>query len=74
MRILADENVARSVVEALIGSGHDVSWIAERAPGSADTEVLQIALAEKYFLLTHDKEFAVQAAASGPVRSNSFEA
>jgi predicted nuclease of predicted toxin-antitoxin system len=62
MRILADENVAGSVVRALIASGHDVTWIAELAPGSTDSEVLKNAVAEKRLLLTHDKEFAAKAA------------
>ncbi len=58
MRILADENVAGSVVRALTDGGHAVKWVTEVASGSTDRQILEMAIAEKRLLLTHDKEFA----------------
>jgi hypothetical protein len=43
VNILADENIARLVVDGLKELGHHVLWIAELAPGIADTEVIKIA-------------------------------
>jgi hypothetical protein len=36
MRILADENFPRLIVEAVRSAGHDVAWIRAEAPGSTD--------------------------------------
>jgi predicted nuclease of predicted toxin-antitoxin system len=62
VNILADENIARLVVDGLKELGHHVLWIAEMAPGIADTEVIKIAKKEQCFLLTADKAFAAIAA------------
>ena len=35
-KMLANEKVAAEVVSALRADGHDVSWISEVRPGSAD--------------------------------------
>lgn len=40
MRLLADEGIERSVVDALRGLGFDVLWIAERQSGLSDRQVL----------------------------------
>lgn len=57
MRILANENVADEIVNALRVQGHDVAWIAMDAPGASDREVLQRAAAEDRIVLTFDKDF-----------------
>ena len=57
MRILANENFPKEAVEALKERGHDVFWIREEKPGISDSEVLQIAQAEKRLLITFDKDF-----------------
>src|SRR6266545_7350801 len=57
MRILADENVAGEIVEALRQRGHDVGWIRADAPGSADSEVLRRAASEERIVVTFDKDF-----------------
>ncbi len=41
MRLLANENVARAVVLALRGRGHDVAWAHEDSPGRPDESVLE---------------------------------
>ena len=57
MRICASENIPEDCVSRLRQSGHDVSWIRETAPGSADSDVLARALAEDRLLTTFDKDF-----------------
>jgi predicted nuclease of predicted toxin-antitoxin system len=57
MKIVADEGVDRQVVEALRGENHDVTYIAELAPGISDEEVLQLANERDALLLTTDKDF-----------------
>ena len=57
MKLLADENVDRPIVERLRQSGYQVKAIAEIAPGATDEEVLSIALRERAVLLTADKDF-----------------
>lgn len=57
MRFLANENIPRKVVDALRAAAHDVAWIAEDAPSTADTEVLERAKREARVVLTFDKDF-----------------
>ncbi|MBI4728355.1 MAG: DUF5615 family PIN-like protein [Acidobacteria bacterium] len=57
MRLLADENIPRVVVEALRAGGHDVVWVRVEAPGATDLEVARRAAREDRVLLTQDKEF-----------------
>jgi predicted nuclease of predicted toxin-antitoxin system len=57
MRLLADENIEREFVEALRDADFDVISVRESFIGSADDEILQIALAEKAVILTYDTDF-----------------
>lgn len=57
MRILANENLPRAVVEELQRRGHDVKWIRRECPGATDPEVLALASAEERLVLTFDKDF-----------------
>ena len=57
MRLLADENIPRRMVEALRSHGHDVAWVCSDAPGSADSSVLAAARCDGRVLLTFDKDF-----------------
>ena len=57
MRILANENFPRQLVDSLRKEGHDVSWIRTEAPGSSDPEVLARAQAEGRIVATFDKDF-----------------
>ena len=57
MRLLADENVPRSAVEAMRRAGQDVRWIREDAPGEFDAAILSRAVEEARILLTFDKDF-----------------
>ena len=56
MRYLMDENMYGDVVAQLRNSGHDVAWIAEDSPSTADPNVLARALREDRVLVTFDKE------------------
>jgi len=57
MRILADENISRSLIAALRVNGHDVLSVKESLRGGKDTEILARAQAEGRIVLTHDKDF-----------------
>ena len=57
MRFLADENFPHAAVVALRDRGHDVSEVAESAPGTPDARVLDVAAAQSRLLLTFDKDF-----------------
>lgn len=57
MKLLADENVERPIVASLRAHGHQVTSIAELAPGITDTEVLELANQEEELLVTADKDF-----------------
>lgn len=54
---LADEKFPGLAGRSLRDAGHDVSWVREDAPSSADEAVLARAIAEKRVLLTFDKDF-----------------
>ncbi len=57
MRILANENVPKCAVVDLRSQGHDVAWMGEDAPSTADEFVIGRAMAEDRVLLTLDKDF-----------------
>jgi predicted nuclease of predicted toxin-antitoxin system len=57
MRILADENIAGAIIEALRDIGHDVAWVLADAPGSSDQDILRRATQEGRVLLTFDTDF-----------------
>lgn len=57
MRLLADENVPRLVVEFMCSCGYDAIWVGKEAPGISDREVLSLATAEKRTLITFDTDF-----------------
>lgn len=57
MRILANENVTRSVIDGMRANGHDVLSVKESLRGEQDEAILARAQAEKRIVLTHDKDF-----------------
>lgn len=57
MNLLCDEGVERQIVEALRASGHQVTYVAEMAPGVSDDDVLELATEEDALLITSDKDF-----------------
>lgn len=65
MRLLADQNVARSVVDTLRSGGYDVEWVQESQPGRSDPALLQYAVSEERVILTFDKDFGTLAFNTG---------
>lgn len=57
MKILADENVPGAAVAALRSAGHDVIWVSEEGPETAEDDVLSRASEEARLLVTFDKDF-----------------
>jgi predicted nuclease of predicted toxin-antitoxin system len=57
MRLLADENVSRLVVERLTAAGFDITWIGSAHSGASDEDVLEIARRESRILVTEDRDF-----------------
>jgi len=57
VRIVADENVDKEIVDRLRGDGHDVVYIAEADPGTDDQAVLDRSRQDDRVLLTADKDF-----------------
>lgn len=64
-RLLADENVPASAVDALRRAGHDVTWVHDDAPGTRDPAVLARAQSEARVLITFDKDFGELAFRAG---------
>ncbi|MGE3311762.1 MAG: DUF5615 family PIN-like protein [Limisphaerales bacterium] len=61
LQICADENFPGQAVHALRENGHDVLWMAEQGPRTADVDVLALADAEGRLLVTFDKDFGEMA-------------
>ncbi len=57
MRLLADENFPRPIVEALRADGHDVRWARTDCAGWKDVVLLDRAESEARIVLTLDKDF-----------------
>lgn len=57
MRILADENLPRPIVEVLRKRGHDVVWARMDCPGLKDRALLERAEADERVVFTLDKDF-----------------
>ena len=58
MRILADENIPRGVVAALLAVGHEVTWAVDIGRRAADAEHLATALSGNMAILSEDADFA----------------
>ena len=57
MRILADENFPRPIVENMRKQDHDVLWARTDCPGLKDRTLLERAEADGRVILTLDKDF-----------------
>jgi predicted nuclease of predicted toxin-antitoxin system len=57
MRLLADENFPKPIVEVLRASGHDVLWARTGCRGWKDSALLEFAESEARIMLTLDKDF-----------------
>ena len=57
MRLVADENLDRSVIQKLREAGHEVISVAEMEPGISDEVVHATANSAEALLITEDKDF-----------------
>ena len=57
MRLLADENFPKPIVERLRADGHDVLWARSDYPGWKDAAPLALAESAARVMLTLDKDF-----------------
>ena len=57
LRLLADENIPRTVIIALREKGYDVASVWELRPGMSDEEVVELAIKESRIIITFDKDF-----------------
>jgi predicted nuclease of predicted toxin-antitoxin system len=57
MRLLADENFPKPIVEDLRAEGHDVLWARMDLAGTRDIVLLDLAESEARIVLTLDKDF-----------------
>jgi predicted nuclease of predicted toxin-antitoxin system len=57
MRLLADENFPKLIVEMLRSEGHDVLWARTDLPGKKDVTLLDLAESQARIVLTLDKDF-----------------
>ncbi len=57
MRLLADENFPKLLVESLRAEGHDVVWARTEFPGYNDRFLLEFAENDGRVILTLDKDF-----------------
>ena len=57
MRLLADENFPKPIVEMLRANGHDVLWARTDLAGTSDVALLDLAEAQARTVLTLDKDF-----------------
>lgn len=57
MRLLADENFPKPIVEVLRARAHDVLWARTDCSGWKDTALLDLAESEARVILTLDKDF-----------------
>ncbi|MGA2131301.1 MAG: DUF5615 family PIN-like protein [Bryobacteraceae bacterium] len=57
MRLLADENFPKPIVEALRADGHDVLWARTDCAGWKDVVLLDLAESQARVVLTLDKDF-----------------
>ncbi len=57
MRLLADENFPKSIVDALRAQGHNVLWARTDLGGTSDVALLDVAESDARILLALDKDF-----------------
>lgn len=57
MRLLADENFPKPIIDALRAEGHDVLWARTDLAGASDVALLDLAESDSRIVLTLDKDF-----------------
>ncbi len=57
VKLLADENISRHLVDLFRSNGYDVFWVREFKRGISDLEVIDLARETERLILTSDKDF-----------------
>ncbi len=57
MKLVADENIDRRIIDRLRKDGHHIFCVAEMDPGISDDEVLDLANQNAAVLITSDRDF-----------------
>ncbi len=57
MKFLADVNIEKPVIDALVRLGHDVTWVPDINRMMTDADILSLAVKESRVLITNDKDF-----------------
>jgi len=57
LRLLADENIPRTVIITLREREYDIASVWELRPGMSDEEVAELAIRESRIIITFDKDF-----------------
>ncbi|PWU09120.1 MAG: hypothetical protein C5B51_06760 [Terriglobia bacterium] len=57
MRLLADENFPKPIIDTLRAEGHDVLWARTDLAGTSDVALLDLAESDSRIVLTLDKDF-----------------
>ncbi|MCE4598610.1 MAG: DUF5615 family PIN-like protein [Desulfurococcales archaeon] len=56
-KILADENIPKSTIQALRSSGYDVVPVWEVKPGLSDDQIIELSIRDQRIIITFDKDF-----------------
>ncbi len=58
MKLIADENISRFVIQPLMDAGHDVVSVHDvRLTGATDDAIIRFGIAEGRVIITHDRDF-----------------
>ncbi len=57
MKLLADVNVDRGIVEGLREDGHDVEWLTQTGPRLEDVSLMERAYTNGQIIITNDTDF-----------------
>lgn len=57
MKLLADVNIEKPIIDYLKGIGYDIKWIPDYNCQMKDEDLIDMANREKRILLTNDKDF-----------------
>lgn len=66
VRFLVDECLPERLVSGLQKLGHDVEWVARRAPSAADPTILEMAIDLDRIIVSEDRDFGLLAVRRRP--------
>jgi len=60
MKLIADQNIGKTIVSGIRADGHDVLWVHEKDPWMTDIDIMAWALETHRLILTHDLGFSIR--------------